>query len=344
MPTPMDNNMHDPRRYEGTEPPPASDDPLDTKRLNEVFPGQVSNHRPNARDAFGEPPILTPDQIAERELAKDSEGRYTIGKCLGCKNETPAPELAWCPGCARMLKLPEDQTVEQVVAAINLPPNNEALKHLTGNPYLTGAPGGTLLVGTEHSDDVQAYIDATAKDRVHPPSEEGIDFDRAARVDNYLKELEAIQCPMEVYVPEHLIGLNPPSGVDKTGDYIPANNSNFIDSMHAIGERAIQNIQKTMPDVPPERRHLHKVWGNRMVSTMRVRGIWTLQVGLSPTMLQDELAEQWFYLREDHEFDLGVHPEMPTRFSELDTAAHARARELTDPARMNYLKLEFLWL
>ena len=275
MPSPMDNNMHDPRRYEGTEPPPSAD----------------------------------------RE-----------GKCLGCGNETPAPELAWCPGCAQILKLPEDQTVEQVVAAINLPPNHEALEHLIVVDSLSGV------------NKTGDYVPPSAFGK--PREGYGPGFKPGSKPGEH-NTVIGYGSPNGPVTGSHGGCMGATSGESVTP---PANNSNFIDSMHALGECVIQNIKKTMPDVPPERRHLHGVWGNRMVSTMRVRGIWTLQVGLSPTMLQAELAEQWFYLREDHEFDLTVHPEMPTRFSELDTAAHARARELTDPARMNYLKLEFLWL
>lgn len=341
MPAPHDDSMRDPRRYQGQEGVPASDD------LEERYAPRISKLK---------------DQLAEAKAEKS----------LVEQNPHDHHQLT--------TEYHRDKNAAEVAHWLEKNPDG-TWKHQ--HPDLPSGFAQALQADilATHLDAGQAYIDATAKDRILPPENYShIPQERLAEHvagDNLLvdKLSEVFQVPPEVWVPEEfrdaalnqspygnplelqnkldageaILAWDSLAGVqDENEAYVPPTKTvgDFVEQMRQVGQRALNQINQTLNPVavPPERRHLHSFWGRTPVSSMRVKGIWTLQVGMSPSMLLDDQAEQWFYLVADLEQDLMQAPGDLTRFSELDHNAHLRARELTDPSSLNYVKLEFLWL
>lgn len=72
--------------------------------------------------------------------------------------------------------------------------------------------------------------------------------------------------------------------------------------------------------------------------------MWTVKAGLTPTMIIPDYSKQWFYTGDDFQLDKGVPQDQKTKFAEMDEAAHQYAREITNPAWVNYVWVEFLWV
>lgn len=75
-----------------------------------------------------------------------------------------------------------------------------------------------------------------------------------------------------------------------------------------------------------------------------LKAMWTVQAGLHQEHIIPEYTKQWFYTSEDFEADRAIPPDHPTKFSNLDELVHTYARSITNPAYVNYVRVEFLWV
>lgn len=57
-----------------------------------------------------------------------------------------------------------------------------------------------------------------------------------------------------------------------------------------------------------------------------------------------EYSRQWGYTSQDYEADSKVRPEDITRFAARRDEAISYARDAIDPSRVNWVRLEFMWL
>jgi len=75
-----------------------------------------------------------------------------------------------------------------------------------------------------------------------------------------------------------------------------------------------------------------------------LKAAWSVKAGLHQQHELPEYFRQWAYTSSDFEKDRATPDDQPTIFQKLDEEAHTYARSITDPRRLNYVKLEFIWI
>ncbi len=74
-----------------------------------------------------------------------------------------------------------------------------------------------------------------------------------------------------------------------------------------------------------------------------LRGAWEVQAGILPGTPMPELTKCFAYTSEDYEADLEKGPEEMTTFTALMVKAHAYSQELTNPQRLNWVRVDWIW-
>jgi hypothetical protein len=76
------------------------------------------------------------------------------------------------------------------------------------------------------------------------------------------------------------------------------------------------------------------------------KALFTVTAGVIPGTLEDEYTRQWCYTARMAEADraLGPEPATTNRFTEMLKEVHQYAMEISDPARVNWVKTEFIWI
>lgn len=71
---------------------------------------------------------------------------------------------------------------------------------------------------------------------------------------------------------------------------------------------------------------------------------WIVQAGVIPLEAMAEYTRSWSYTSDELESDRETSQDQPTIFSKRDTEAHEYARSITDPARINWVRVTFMWM
>ena len=66
--------------------------------------------------------------------------------------------------------------------------------------------------------------------------------------------------------------------------------------------------------------------------------------GVIPGENENEHTKVWQYSSKDYEADQNVAQDHPTRFSKMLDAAHEYAKGLSNPAYLNWVRVEWIWL
>ena len=74
------------------------------------------------------------------------------------------------------------------------------------------------------------------------------------------------------------------------------------------------------------------------------KAFWQVTAGLHQEHIIPEYSRQWGYTSSEYEKDCQTPESEPTIFQKRDIEVHEYARSITDPRRVNYVKLEFLWV
>ena len=79
-----------------------------------------------------------------------------------------------------------------------------------------------------------------------------------------------------------------------------------------------------------------------------LKATWRVLAGLHQEHIIPEYTKQWAYTSNDFENDVALPDPLPpgqlSTFQRYDQEAHEYARSITDPRRVNYVRVEFLWL
>lgn len=78
---------------------------------------------------------------------------------------------------------------------------------------------------------------------------------------------------------------------------------------------------------------------------MRLQAAWTVTAGVIPGTIEPEHTRQWMYTSELREQDAAIAQEQDTNnFTRMMQEAHDYALQITNPAYLNWVKVEFMWL
>ena len=72
--------------------------------------------------------------------------------------------------------------------------------------------------------------------------------------------------------------------------------------------------------------------------------MFTVTAGVVPGELIPDYTRQWFYTSADYEGDIAKPQDEQTTFTAYMTAAHGYAQAITDPRRLNWVKVEWIWV
>lgn len=79
-------------------------------------------------------------------------------------------------------------------------------------------------------------------------------------------------------------------------------------------------------------------------TTVRLRAAWSVSAGLIPGILMPELSKEFYYTEHQNEKDNHVPDHESTLFMKTMREAHEYAQAISDPASLNWVKVEFTWL
>jgi hypothetical protein len=74
------------------------------------------------------------------------------------------------------------------------------------------------------------------------------------------------------------------------------------------------------------------------------KAFFTVTAGVIPGVIMDEYTKQWGYTSADYEADAKVLPDQPTIFSTRLEEAHKYAMGLSNPAYVNWVRVEWMWV
>jgi hypothetical protein len=74
------------------------------------------------------------------------------------------------------------------------------------------------------------------------------------------------------------------------------------------------------------------------------KAFFVVTAGIIPEVPLPEHSRQWSYTSVDQAADRAVPVDAETKFAELRAEALAHARDLMNPAAVNWVHMEFLWL
>ena len=77
---------------------------------------------------------------------------------------------------------------------------------------------------------------------------------------------------------------------------------------------------------------------------MAAKAIFEVQAGVIPGTPMPEYTKRWGYTSEDFEHDRTVPQDQPTIFSQRLQEAHEYAKGLSNPAYVNWVHVDFLWI
>lgn len=66
--------------------------------------------------------------------------------------------------------------------------------------------------------------------------------------------------------------------------------------------------------------------------------------GVLPNEPMPEYTKRWWYTSGDYEADQTVPPDQPTAFSKMLDEAHEHAKGLSNPAYVNWVRVEWIWV
>lgn len=70
---------------------------------------------------------------------------------------------------------------------------------------------------------------------------------------------------------------------------------------------------------------------------------WEVNADIIPGTPMPELTRIFPYQAEDMEADKLVAPDQPTKYSKISEEAHLYARELENPAHLNWVQVTWIW-
>lgn len=73
------------------------------------------------------------------------------------------------------------------------------------------------------------------------------------------------------------------------------------------------------------------------------KATWEVQAGLIPGQPMEEFSRQFVYTDADYEKDRQVPPDEMTQFTASMYAAMDYAKSLTDPRRVNWVSVNWIW-
>lgn len=77
---------------------------------------------------------------------------------------------------------------------------------------------------------------------------------------------------------------------------------------------------------------------------MRCKAILRVTAGVIPGQPMAEYAKLWSYTSDDYEKDRETPQDQPTIFSRYLDEAHDYAKGLSNPAYVNWVRVEWLWI
>ena len=70
----------------------------------------------------------------------------------------------------------------------------------------------------------------------------------------------------------------------------------------------------------------------------------TVTAGVVPWDIMPEHTKSWSYLSDDYEKDKATPQDQPTIFSKMLDEAHEYAKGLSNPAYVNWVRVDWLWV
>lgn len=77
----------------------------------------------------------------------------------------------------------------------------------------------------------------------------------------------------------------------------------------------------------------------------RLRASWTVTAGVVPGMVESGLSRSWFYTGTEYDEDLknGGDMSATSHFTRMMTEANNYATTITNPASINWVRVDFMW-
>lgn len=75
-----------------------------------------------------------------------------------------------------------------------------------------------------------------------------------------------------------------------------------------------------------------------------IKAIWTVEAGVIPGEIIDRYSKTWEYTAFDWSSDQDKGPEELTRFAEIVQETTSYVAGLTNPAYVNWVQTQFLWI
>ena len=69
-----------------------------------------------------------------------------------------------------------------------------------------------------------------------------------------------------------------------------------------------------------------------------------VRAGILPGQAMPEYSKQWGYTSEEYEADAKTPGDQPTIFSKLLDEAHGYAKGLSNPAYVNWVRVDWIWV
>ena len=77
---------------------------------------------------------------------------------------------------------------------------------------------------------------------------------------------------------------------------------------------------------------------------MRLKALWSVYAGVIPDIPMPEHTRTWNYTSADYEADCVLPEEQTPKFIQLRSEAQEYADSLSDPRRLNWVRLEWTWI
>jgi hypothetical protein len=77
---------------------------------------------------------------------------------------------------------------------------------------------------------------------------------------------------------------------------------------------------------------------------LAAKAIITVVGGIIPGTEMPEHSKRWSYTSRDYEEDRQVPQDQPTKFSKMLDEAHEYAKGLSNPAYMNWVRVDWFWV
>jgi hypothetical protein len=74
-----------------------------------------------------------------------------------------------------------------------------------------------------------------------------------------------------------------------------------------------------------------------------LKAVWEVQAGILPGEPMPEYTKRFYYTSGDNAADQELPEQGTNRFTEKMLEAHKYAQEITDPSRVNWVRIDFVW-